>query len=154
MTEGPLRVLGCAAAALVLSVAPGVRAEERGTATDPAAASAAAAPQGPRALVIVADPAGTETENAELRAALNAVARAHGYDLTTKVDVAAIASRDSLVTAGTIDADPASMEQLRGALGVAALVRVSRVEDREAGTVRITVVTVERTQARLMPSAQ
>jgi hypothetical protein len=103
------------------------------------------------ALVVVADLGGaTSTRSAEVRAALNAVARAHGYAPTSKLDVQAAANGESLIVNGTVTDDPVKLEHLRFVLRVPALVRVSKVTDREGGTVRITVVTEDGFQTRLL----
>ena len=102
--------------------------------------------------MVVADLGGaTSTRSAALRAGLYAVGRAHGYDAAAgKVDVEAAASGESLMVAGTVTDEPLKLEHLRFVLGTAVLVRVSKVTDREGGTVRITVVTTEGFQTRLL----
>jgi hypothetical protein len=150
MAEALVRLLGGASAALIFLLSGGAGADEGAQVGN--AVGTESAPIAGGSLVIIADPARTETENAHLRATLNAVARDHGFDPTKQVDVNAVATRESLMSAGTVTADPDVLERLRGALGVAALVRVSEVHDREGGTVRITVVAAGRTQTRLLPS--
>ena len=114
-------------------------------------ATPAPAPAGNPELVVVADLGGAgSTTSAELRAALYAVARGHGYVPAGKLDVVGAASRESLVVSGSVTDDPVKLEHLRFVLKVPALVRVSRVTDREGGTVRITVVTEEAYQTRIL----
>jgi hypothetical protein len=110
----------------------------------------ASAPSGGTSLVVIADLGGaTSTHSAELRAALYTMGRIHGYD-PAKVDVEGAASSEQLMVSGTVTDEPLKLEHLRFVLGVAALVRVSKVTDREGGTVRITVVTPEGFQTRIL----
>ncbi len=101
--------------------------------------------------MVVADLGGADsTRSAELRAALYAVARAHGYAPASKIDVQAAATGEQLIVAGNVTDDPVKLGHLRFIVRVPALVRVSKVTDREGGTVRITVVTEEGFQTRLL----
>jgi hypothetical protein len=101
-------------------------------------------------VVVIADLGGTSTASAELRAALYQVARDHGFDPASKHDVEGVAARSSLMNAGSITDDPQELQRLRAALQVDVVVRVSKVVDKEDGIVRITVVTVEKVQTRLL----
>ncbi|HEX4340452.1 MAG TPA: hypothetical protein VH062_31300 [Polyangiaceae bacterium] len=135
--------LGLAVTSAALGWTSVVHAEET-----PATAAASASPS----LAVVADVGGgaSSTHSAEIRAALNTVARIHGYEPAGKLDVEGAASAEQLIVAGTVTDDPIKLEHLRFVLHVDALVRVSHVTDREGGTVRITVVTPDGFQTRLL----
>ncbi len=142
-------ILGFAVASALLSAQRPVCAQESAPRTD-GALPETPADVGP-ALVVVADIGGeSSTRSAELRAGLYAVARAHGYKPAGKIDVNAAASSESLMVAGHVTDEPVKLEQLRYILRVPALVRVSKVTDREGGTLRITVVTPDGYQTRIL----
>jgi hypothetical protein len=101
-----------------------------------AAADPESAPKGPR-LVVILDIAANATESSELRAALYDVARDQGYEPAGKLDVEGVASRASLMQAGSITVEPSELAELRKALDVAALVRVSKDP---TGSVHVTLV--------------
>jgi hypothetical protein len=143
-----VRIFGLLAGAVTLLSHLPARADDSAPLEDRAAT--ATVPTGGPPLVVVADLGGTSTSSAELRAALYQVSREHGYDPATKQDVEAVAGRSSLMTAGKITDDPKELQRLRVALGVDVVVRVSKVVDREDGVARITVVTVENFQTRLL----
>jgi hypothetical protein len=142
------RILGFFAGTVILTTVFRARADDSAPIEDRAVP--APVPKGGPPLVVVADLGGTSTSSAELRAALYQVARDHGFDPASKVDVEGIASRSSLMAAGKITDDPKELQRLRAALSVDVVVRVSKVEDREDGIVRITVVTVDNVQTRLL----
>jgi hypothetical protein len=142
-------ILGFGAAGALLSTPRLVQAQESAPRQD------GALPETPKdtgpVLVVVADLGGaSSTRSAELRAALYVVARAHGYAPAGKVDVEGAASGESLMVAGRVTDEPVKLEQLRYILRVPALVRVSKVTDREGGTVRITVVAPDGFQTRIL----
>jgi len=112
-------------------------------------ANAEPVPKGPK-LVVVADVAPTATANSELRAALYVVARDLGYEAMGKLDVEGVASRASLMKAGSITTDEAELEGLRRALEVSALVRVSKDA---SGTTRMTVVMKRGAETRVLGAA-
>src|SRR5262245_41619256 len=114
MAEALARVLGAAVAAAVLS-APLVARAQGPTPLDQTAPDAA---HRPPSLVVAADVAGTDAASAEVRAALYAVARMHGYEPAGTADVQGAAAKESLIDAGTITDDPKRLERLRTALGV------------------------------------
>jgi hypothetical protein len=142
-------ILGFAFVSAVLSVTVLARADDGAPRED--GATPESPPSTGPVLVVVADLGGaTSTRSAELRAALYAVARAHGFAPAGKLDVQAAASSEQLIVAGNVTDDPVKLEHLRFVLRVPALVRVSKVTDREGGTVRITVVTADGFQTRLL----
>jgi hypothetical protein len=127
-----------------LSAAPSARAEASDTSDDTAGAEPS--PKGPK-LVVIADVAATATANSELRAALYIVARDLGYEAMGQLDVEGVASRASLMKAGTVTTDEAELEALRRAFEVSALVRVSKDT---SGTTRMTVVMKRGAQSRVL----
>ncbi len=133
-------------AASLLVAAPDTRAAGSDEAGAANAATVDAAPK----LVVVADVAADETDNSELRAAVYDVARRHGYAPAGKLDVDAVASRESLMSAGSVTADPAELARLRTALGVAVVVRVSK---NPGGAIRVAIVTKKGTDAQTVAGA-
>ncbi|HEX7670785.1 MAG TPA: hypothetical protein VF395_14420 [Polyangiaceae bacterium] len=132
-----------AGAALILS--PPALAQEASGASG-AAADPESAPKGPK-LVVILDIASNATDNSELRAALYDVAREQGYEPAGKLDVEGVASRASLMQAGGITAEPSELAELRRALDVAALVRVSKDP---SGSVHVTLVLKRGVESRLI----
>lgn len=107
----------------------------------PGPPAAAEAPSGPT-LVISADLSPNATSNSQLRASLYEFVRRHGYSAAGKLDVDGVAASRSLMTAGSVTTDPAQLTELRLALDVAVLVRISKdSEDGGAIQARVAVVT-------------
>lgn len=88
-------------------------------------------------VVVVADAAGDETENAKLRARVYESTREKGLTPEPKADVAGKASETGAMEAGQITIDEQKLQALRTALGVGTLVRVAA----SGAGVRIFVVT-------------
>lgn len=119
-------------------------------AAPPADAQNAAPP-----LVIVADVSDNATQNSQIRATLYEVARDHGYDAAGKLDVEGTAAQQSLMKAGTITTDPAELEQLRTALKVAVVVRISKDADQGSEiTAHITIVSKEGVRQKVVSAAR
>lgn len=113
----------------------------------------AEAPAGPD-VVIAADLSPNATANSELRAALYETVRRQGYVAAGKRDIDGIAAQRGLMTAGSITIDPNQLTELRQALGVAVLVRVSRdSEDATGINARLTVVTSKGAHAQIVKVA-
>lgn len=131
-------------AAVVLALPTRVHAQE------PPAPPPADAPAGPD-LVISLDVSSNATENSEVRAVLYEVARRHGYNAAGKIDVDTVAEQHSLMKAGSVTADPKELTDLRIALGVPVLVRVSKDSGDASGiNARVTVVTKKGVQVEVV----
>lgn len=137
-----------AVAGSALALSPAALAEG-GPAASETAPDGDAAPKGPK-LVVIADIAANATDNSELRAALYDVAREQGYEPAGKLDVEGVASHASLMQAGSITTEPSQLAELRRALDVAALVRVSK---EPSGSVRVTLVLKRGVDSRVIPAS-
>jgi hypothetical protein len=95
-------------------------------------------------VVVVADAAADETENAALRAQVYESARAKGWQAEGKADVMGKAQSAGALEAGNVSRENEKLESLRSALGVRALVRIFRDD---AG-LHVAVVTSKGAQTR------
>lgn len=117
-------------------------------------AAADAQPDQPAAsdtVVVVSDVDSDATENAKARARAYEAARARGFAARGKLDVNAAASRAGALEAGTITTDETKLGELRTALGVTLLVRISREWEKTSTIgVRVTLVSEQGVQSRVV----
>ncbi len=101
--------------------------------------------------VVVSDVASDMTENAKARAKAYEAVRARGFEAKGKLDVNAAAMGVGALEAGKVTTDQAKLGQLRTALGVTLLVRISREWEKPAVIgVRVTVVSDKGTKSQVV----
>jgi hypothetical protein len=130
---------GLVAMAVVLGLAgfaPRARAQAGGAGTAPASPSATA-----QHVVVIADAADNETDNARLRAVVFDVARGYGLSAERPPDLVETARTSGALEGGRVSTAVAPLGSLRQAFGASVLVRISREWERGADVgLRVTVV--------------